>query len=70
MTIEIKDKVLGNYVPFAVLVFHPPDQLMVHLVHGAHGSIQIGDALARQLLAGVLKPEIATQIAYEDKSAS
>lgn len=66
MKIDIPDEVLGNFVPFAVLVFKPPDHLMAHLIHHKEDPRSLPEDLAAELLRGVLKPEC--QFALVDPS--
>lgn len=55
MKIEITDDVLGDFIPFAVFVFKPPDQVMVHVICSTkEGARSVPQPLAEQLLKDLL----------------
>jgi hypothetical protein len=67
MKIEIDDATLGDFIPFAVLVFQPPDGLMIHLIAQITNSGRsIPAPLAEQLLGAILKPGLGLTLLRVD----
>jgi hypothetical protein len=55
MKIELRDEDLQGFMPFAIFVFKPPDQVMIHTATPAvDGKPLIPDVLAKQLLKDLL----------------